>query len=274
MSDSNASRAKHKSILASLSALGPSEFPVTTNSVPRNSVIASVAAAGVSLLACQYADAGEHVCFSRRNVSVGFAAGDVSSFRLSIASLSPGFKLAKLDQGLVHAIDFKGTTSPNNANFHIKTTHFILAPGGYGRKFSQIGAGASTPLISLACATAGGFKGGADFSREYYAFSFLDASALTHYGWIYGALSGVYSDMSYNVISWAYDTTPGEQIGMGFTGASTPEPSTPEPSTFVLDAMAALILGAAGVRRRNTARAQKVIEPPLFATEIAAAPSY
>jgi hypothetical protein len=56
--------------------------------------------------------------------------------------------------------------------------------------------------------------------------------------------------MSYNLISYAYDTTPGVKIGAGFTGAS----ATPEPSTDVLGAMAALMLGAAGVRKWNKAR--------------------
>jgi len=51
--------------------------------------------------------------------------------------------------------------------------------------------------------------------------------------------------------SYDYDTTPNEQSGMGFTGAS----GTPVPSTAVLGAMAALILGAAGVRKWNRARA-------------------
>ena len=64
-------------------------------------------------------------------------------------------------------------------------------------------------------------------------------------------MTGGYSNLTYNLISYAYDTTPNEQSGMGFTGAS----GTPEPSTAVLGAMAALILGAAGVRKWNRARA-------------------
>jgi hypothetical protein len=64
-------------------------------------------------------------------------------------------------------------------------------------------------------------------------------------------VTGGYSNLTYNLISYAYDTTPNEQSGMGFTGAS----GTPEPSTAVLGAMAALILGAAGVRKWNRARA-------------------
>jgi hypothetical protein len=63
-------------------------------------------------------------------------------------------------------------------------------------------------------------------------------------------LTGGYSDPSYNLISYAYDTTPEIMIATGQT-----QPSTPEPSTFVLDTMAMLILGTAGVRKRNKARA-------------------
>jgi hypothetical protein len=55
MSQSN--RSKHKHILSSLTALGASERPVTLNSVARPGVVASMAAAGMSLLACQSADA-------------------------------------------------------------------------------------------------------------------------------------------------------------------------------------------------------------------------
>jgi hypothetical protein len=57
--------------------------------------------------------------------------------------------------------------------------------------------------------------------------------------------------MNYNLISYGYDTTPNEQIGAGDTGAAP----TPEPSTGVMGAMAALILGAAGVRKRNKTQA-------------------
>src|SRR5271157_2886088 len=61
-----------------------------------------------------------------------------------------------------------------------------------------------------------------------------------HYGWILGTLAGG-ADPSYNLISYAYDTTPGVEIPTGFTGAA----AVPEPSTLVLGALASLVLGAA-----------------------------
>jgi hypothetical protein len=244
---------KQKLILSSLTALGASELPVTTNSVARNSVLASVAAAGVSLLACQSADAGTISVFTP-NVNVGFAAGDVSSFKLNIGSLTPGLKLARHVANDNHVISFNGTGAgalPNNTLVHIAVAGVTAAPAAYGKLFSQIGTHSSAPHVTLVSANAGGLVGGADFSREYYAFSFLDASSQTHYGWTYGTLSGAYAGLNYNLISWAYDTTPGVEIGMGFTGAS----GTPEPSTAALGAMAALVLGAAGVRKWNRAKA-------------------
>ena len=248
MPDLNASRTNHKSILSSLTALGASELPVAANSVPRNSVLASVAAAGVSLLACQSADAGTISVFNP-NVNVGFAAGDINNFKLDIASLQgSGFNLDERTFG--HRLVELGP-NPLTVSVRMTAAAGVAAPGAYGKKFSQIGTYATVLTVLLEGRFTGGGAQGSNFSDEYYAFSFEDTSSQTHYGWIYGTLSGTYSDLTYNLISYAYDTTPGVEIGMGFTGAST----TPEPSTAALGAMAALILGAAGVRKRNTAKA-------------------
>jgi hypothetical protein len=247
MPDLNASRTKHKSILSSLNALGASELPVTTNSVPRNGVLASVAAAGVSLLACQSADAGTISVFNP-NVNVGFAAGDINIFKLDIASLQgSGFNLDERTFG--HRLVELGP-NPLSVSVRMTAAAGVAAPGAYGKKFSQIGTYATILTVLLEGRFTGGGAQGSNFSDEYYAFSFEDTSSQTHYGWIYGTLSGTYSDLTYNLISYAYDTTPGVEIGMGFTGAST----TPEPSTAALGAMAALILGAAGVRKWNKAQ--------------------
>jgi hypothetical protein len=243
---------KNKSILSSLTALGASELPVTTNSVPRNSVLASVAAAGVSLLTCQSADAGTIDVFNP-NVNVGFAAGDVTNFKLDIASLKgSGFSLVRNSAKGVNTLWF-GSVDTNKFDVHFKThsESNLPVPGNYGKKFSQIGNFTTRLFVTLQTLSVNGAGRGSSFSEEYYAFSFIDTSNQTHYGWIYGTLSGAYSNLNYNLISWAYDTTPGVEIGMGYTGES----GTPEPSTAALGAMAALILGAAGVRKWNRVKA-------------------
>jgi len=251
MPDLNASRTNHKSILSSLTALGASELPVTTNSVPRNGVLASVAAAGVSLLACQSADAGTIDVFTP-NVNVGFAAGDLNTYKFDLASLThTALRLVRSVNDPERSLALQGTVSFANSKVGFRTSNGLAAPAAYGKKFSQAGSH-SVPDFAVALATrqTDGAAQGAPFSQEYYAFYFLDALSQTHYGWIYGTLTGGYSTITYNLISYAYDTTPGVEIGMGFTGAST----TPEPSTAALGAMAALILGAAGVRKWNKAQ--------------------
>jgi hypothetical protein len=219
---------KHKSILSSLTALGASELPVTSNSVPRNSVLASVAAAGVSLLACQSAEAGTIDVFTP-NANIGFAAGDVADFKFNLASLTPdGLELLRT-AGTVRSLFFRGTPSANNGDVFVRTTGSNLAaPGSYGKKFSQIGGTGTVLAVSLETRAPNGVGDGSAFSQEYYAFLFKDTSAQTHYGWIYGTLTGGYSNMSYNLISWAYDTTPGVEIATGSL-ALPRRPSLPQP---------------------------------------------
>jgi hypothetical protein len=240
---------QNKSILSSLTALGASELAVITNSVPRNSVLASVAAAGVSLLACQSAEAGTIDVFTP-NVNVGFAAGDVTAFKFNLASLTHGGLELHRSPGAFRSLTFRGTTASSNSHVKFRANGGV-SPAAYGKKFSQVGTDTASPVLFLAVVSAGGNTRGADFSQEYLAFYFKDASSQKHYGWIYGTLTGAYSNLNYNVISYAYDTTPNEQITMGQTQVSS---STPEPSTTALGAMAALILGAAGVRKWNKAR--------------------
>jgi hypothetical protein len=138
----------------------------------------------------------------------------------------------------------------NKSRISLRGTSSNLATGSYGKKFSQIGnfvhhLSTGPSHVALASATSQGFIS-RTFSNKYFDFSFTDLSSQTHYGWIYGSETGGYSDLTYNLISYGYDTTPNVQIGAGYEGAPTPEPST-----AVMTAMAALILGAAGVRKRK-----------------------
>jgi hypothetical protein len=202
-----------------------------------------VAAAGMSLLACQSADA-DTITVSNPNVNVGFAGGDVSHATLNIGSLA--LQVNRVATGIDHLFVF--TMAQNKSRISLRGTSTNLAVGPYGKKFSQIGTFVHQPNVFF---PGGASTGGAHtgFSQQYFAFSFTDSSSQTHYGWIYGSLTGGYSDFNYNLISYGYDTTPNVEIGAGYTGP------TPEPSTGVMFAMAALVLGAAGVRKRNKAQA-------------------
>jgi hypothetical protein len=179
-------------------------------------------------------------------VNVGFARGNLTSFQFNLNSLkSNGLKVATFVSRTLggHYLAFREKTDVfNKTNVEIRFATPVAKPTAYGKKFSQIGTNQFGRFVSLATRTRNGFESGADFSKEYYAFYFLDASNQKHYGWVYGTLTGGYSDLSYNLISYAYDTTPNEQITTGQT-------SIPEPSSLVLGAMASLVLGAAGVRK-------------------------
>lgn len=87
------------------------------------------------------------------------------------------------------------------------------------------------------------------FSNEYALFQFTNGLN-TYYGWIDLSLSITKANSgnpadgpNLTINSYAYDTTPGQLIPAGTTEI------TPEPASFALTGLAALVLGAAGVRR-------------------------
>ena len=232
------SRTARRSILSSLSALGASQPPVRTESIPRTRILASLAAAGASLAAVESAEAGG-IIVSSPNVNVGFAAGNLTSFKFNLNSLKAGglkVVASTFLAGKYHNLAFREKTDVfNKTNVEIRFATPVAKPTAYGKKFSQIGTNQFGRFVSLATRSRNGFESGADFSKEYYAFYFLDASNQKHYGWVYGTLTGGYSDLSYNLISYAYDTTPNEQITTGQT-------SIPEPSSLVLGFIAMVFI--------------------------------
>ncbi len=250
MSETRVSRTARKSILSSLSALGASHAPVRTESVPRNKILGTLAAAGASLAAVQSAEAGILVTDLSPNVKVGYATGDAATYKFNLASLkSSVLKLLAFSPGPGNHGLFFAPGPPVS----LRANASVAAPTGAGKHFNTIGANATLVTAIIAGRTAGGGVTVPSYSDQYYSFSFLDSSDQTHYGWIYGSLSGGYSDLTYTLMSYAYDTTPNETITTGQTSA------VPEPSTLVLGAMASLVLGAAAVRKwkndRQAARA-------------------
>jgi hypothetical protein len=94
------------------------------------------------------------------------------------------------------------------------------------------------------------------FTDKYMLFDF-QVGSLVKYGWAEMTLVNVGDDTddladgpNLTLISYAYDST-GARIAAGDTGATSP---TPEPSTLASSALAALVLGAAGLRRRRRVR--------------------
>src|SRR5579883_2456704 len=95
-------------------------------------------------------------------------------------------------------------------------------------------------------------RGDGSFTDKYALFEFNPGTG-PRYGWIElsGSVTNAYgtSDAygpSVTVEGWAYDTTPNEQLPAGYV---------PEPGTFALTGLAALALGAAGMRRWRAAKA-------------------
>ncbi|MGO9923840.1 MAG: hypothetical protein ACLQIB_55225 [Isosphaeraceae bacterium] len=177
------------------------------------------------------------------NVNVGFAGGDIASFKFNLASLkSNTLKLSAF-----------ATSAHNHGLFFapgppvsVRAIASVAAPTGAGKNFNTIGTHATRVTAVIAGRTAGGGVTVPSYSDKYYSFSFLDSSSQTHYGWIYGSLSGGFGDLTYTLMSYAYDTTPNQMITTGQTQVS----AVPEPSSLVVvGAMASMILGAAGVRK-------------------------
>lgn len=82
---------------------------------------------------------------------------------------------------------------------------------------------------------------------RYLMFQFTGGNLTSPlYGWAQLRVTGGFDDMGVTVIDWAYDSS-GVQIPAGDTG-------TPEPSTLVLTGLAALALGAKGLRSWRAAR--------------------
>jgi hypothetical protein len=101
------------------------------------------------------------------------------------------------------------------------------------------------------------FGNTANFTDKYAMFRFVTGASTYDYGWlelsytVSVAFSSPNNDPELIVVAWAYDTTANQKITAGEIPTVD---STPEPGTLESTGLAALALGAAGLRRWRKAR--------------------
>jgi hypothetical protein len=215
--------------------------------------------AGALALTAGKAEADTIIYSNVLNQTIGFGAdphqaafktftnigGPSFSFQTAVSSHAPRYarSLLAIDRGTFGFAE----TSPNGS--HIATfsagavwKHSFRSGGGT-RTFARHAWGSGSTRIF-----------GSPFTDKYLLFDF-ETNGLIQYGWAEATLQLVNADSNdpadgpnLTVISYAYDSS-GAVIPAGDTG------STPEPSSLAESGIAALVLGAEGLRRWRKARA-------------------
>ena len=226
---------KNLARLASISTLGAGVLGVPAGAV----------AAGV----IQYTPLNGHVGFSsgyNSSFAAAIVPGIVASFRRSTFGGSGGNYFGKVD--LSANLQNSSVTAANG---------FLLFKGANvtaGRKWSTAGGGTGTAVRLGVRSASSSFRGtNGDF---YKLFAFTPSgSTAPDYGWI--ALHQIVTATvgpDVDILGIAWDNT-GAQIAAGDTGVVAAP--TPEPSTAALGSLAALALGATGLRRWRQVRRQQ-----------------
>jgi hypothetical protein len=224
----------------------------------RVAALGTLSAAGLALAGSE-AEAGIiHPGIPGAPVKLGFAAGDQASLVLPFASASASLSLKRFSVGgpvplrSVYAILKKGTFS--FAVAHSKGSAYSLQALKKGATWNKAVHHTSFSALGPANLKTSQTNPTHDrFSNQYYLFSFLNGTT-TDYGWLQVSLTdNSFNNLTLVVTDYAWDNT-GAKIPAGFTGAAP----TPEPASVVtMLAGAALVAGAAGVRRWKAARAAK-----------------
>jgi len=220
----------------------------------RLAALGALSSAGLALAGAE-AEAG--IVVTTVNHDIGFATGDVSSFALSALPGANGnvvIKTATYAPGHSHSLLVSG--KPGNVfriGASLLSTFLLAQRFNKGATLNQANLKTPAAFISAANNTTGPIV--APFTDKYFLFSFQDVSQGNKvlYGWIEGSLTdNTHDKMTYHLTAYAYDNT-GAVIKAGDTGTA----AVPEPGAATLGLLgAALVGGAAGVRRWKKARAE------------------
>jgi hypothetical protein len=226
--------------------------------------LASVIAAGAGAIAltAEKAEASTIVYSGILNRTIGFDTGDDASHEFNTFVGGPDiFFMTGASQNDGHYSRKMNVLSSNLGGFALTTgLHINLATVSAGAQWTNsMIAGGGTRLLGArqwGSSSSTRLFGMKPLTDMFMLFTFSSNSS-TRYGWLELSLTNIAQDSNAGadgpnatVIAYAYDAS-GATIAAGDTGLSSP---TPEPSTLAGGALAALVLGAAGLRRWRRAK--------------------
>jgi hypothetical protein len=226
--------------------------------------LASLSALGAGALGATAGPAEASIIYSGIiDAKVGFGPGSASEFTLAGPNGAGGvFRANYVSCGFTcswalswNALQAKGGANGTGFQFLAEPLYpgmILGAPANveWGTAGGKPTASATVVIDTLSSGP-GGNRRSTDFNAtdRYLMFQFIGGDLSSpEYGWVQLGIAGAvkYSDLRVTVIDWAYDNS-GAEIPAGDTG-------TPEPSTLVLTGVAALALGAKGLRSWRAAR--------------------
>jgi len=225
--------------------------------------LASLTAVGAGALALTAgkAEANTIVYSNVLNQTIGFAAGDSAqeAFKTftNIGGPSFSFKTAVSSNAPRYARSLLATAGARaNFGFAMTVAHdtqFATFSAGAVWSHNFVGGGGTRTFAVRAWGSGSTRIFGSPFTDKYLLFAF-ETTSLLQYGWAEVTLQLADADSNatadgpnLTLISYAYDSS-GALLPAGDTG------STPEPSSLAESGLAALVLGAEGLRRWRKAR--------------------
>jgi hypothetical protein len=223
----------NKKKLASLTAVGAGALALTAGKAEADTIVFSNV---LNQTIGFGADANEAAFKTFTNIG-----GPSFTFKTSVLSSAPRYARSLLKIGGSNA----------NLGFAMTLAHdtqFATFSEGAVWKHSFVGGGGTRTLARHAWGSGSTRIFGSPFTDKYLLFEF-ETHGLIQYGWAEATLQLVNADSNatadgpnLTIISYAYDSS-GAILPAGDTG------STPEPSSLAESGIAALVLGAEGLRR-------------------------